>query len=404
MRVFLSYSSKDRQLVEPIHLALRAQGHTVFFDRADLPPGEEYDERIRRAIEKCQLFVFMVSPDSLQAGSYTLTELSIAEKTWEDPGGRLLPVLLRPIGLDRIPAYLKAVTLLEPEGNVAAGVADAVHRIAVARRRALLKNAAIGVAVASIVCFGAYIYSLKRPAKLEIAGKDGAPALLVPAGNFTMGDDEESPRREVYVDDFYIDKYEVTVSRYAKFLQASGGVKRPDRWEEASLDTASELPVVGVDWHDADAYCRWAGKRLPTEAEWEKAARGTDGRSYPWGNDGPTSQRANFGKSSESPYKGGLAPAGSREAGKSPYGVQDLAGNASEWVADWFQESFMAGDARNPKGPENGSAKVIRGGGWYDPPNKLKSSRRMYASADTRADDLGFRCANDFRSNRRLTD
>jgi formylglycine-generating enzyme required for sulfatase activity len=404
MRVFLSYSSKDRQLVEPIHLALRAQGHTVFFDRADLPPGEEYDERIRRAIEKCQLFVFMVSPDSLQAGSYTLTELSIAEKTWEDPGGRLLPVLLRPIGLDRIPAYLKAVTLLEPEGNVAAGVADAVHRIAVARRRALLKNAAIGVAVASIVCFGAYIYSLKRPAKLEIAGKDGAPALLVPAGNFTMGDDEESPRREVYVDDFYIDKYEVTVSRYAKFLQASGGVKRPDRWEEASLDTASELPVVGVDWHDADAYCRWAGKRLPTEAEWEKAARGTDGRSYPWGNDEPTSQRANFGKSSESPYKGGLAPAGSREAGKSPYGVQDLAGNASEWVADWFQESFMAGDARNPKGPENGSAKVIRGGGWYDPPNKLKSSRRMYASADTRADDLGFRCANDFRSNRRLTD
>src|SRR5207253_380011 len=197
MRVFLSYSSKDRQLVEPIHLVLRAQGHTVFFDRADLPPGEEYDERIRRAIEKCQLFVFMVSPDSLQAGSYTLTELSIAEKTWEHPGGRLLPVLLRPIGLDQIPAYLKAVTLLEPEGNVAAGVADAVHRIAVARRRALLKNAARGVAVASIVCFGAYIYSLKRPAKLEIAGKDGAPALLVPAGNFTMGDDEESPRREV---------------------------------------------------------------------------------------------------------------------------------------------------------------------------------------------------------------
>src|SRR2546428_10467235 len=167
MRVFLSYSSKDRQLVEPIHLALRAQGHTVFFDRADLPPGEEYDERIRRAIEKCQLFVFMVSRDSLQAGSYTLTELSIAEKTWEHPGGRLLPVLLRPIGLDQIPAYLKAVTLLEPEGNVAAGVADAVHRIAVARRRTVLKTLAKGLIVASIVCAGAYVYWVERPPNLE---------------------------------------------------------------------------------------------------------------------------------------------------------------------------------------------------------------------------------------------
>ena len=94
MRVFLSYSSEDRKLVEPIYLSLRAQGHTVFFDRADLPPGEEYDARIREAIEKSQLFVFMLSPDSLKSGSYTLTELSIAQKTWEYPGGRLLPVVL----------------------------------------------------------------------------------------------------------------------------------------------------------------------------------------------------------------------------------------------------------------------------------------------------------------------
>ena len=135
MRVFLSYSAEDRKLVEPIYLALRAQRHSVFFDRGDLPPGEEFDVRIRRAIEKSQLFIFMLSPNSLDAGSYTLTELGIAQKTWEHPAGRLLPVVLRPIGFDQVPAYLKAITFLEPEGNMAAGVTDAVHRIALARWR-----------------------------------------------------------------------------------------------------------------------------------------------------------------------------------------------------------------------------------------------------------------------------
>ena len=101
MRLFLSYSSADRNLVEPIYLTLRAQGHTVFFDRADLPPGEEYDARIREAIERSQLFVFLVTPAALEAGSYTLTELGIAQKTWESPAGKLLPVVLRPTALGR---------------------------------------------------------------------------------------------------------------------------------------------------------------------------------------------------------------------------------------------------------------------------------------------------------------
>src|SRR5688572_7312582 len=97
---------------------------------------------------------------------------------------------------------------------------------------------------------------------------------------------------------------------------------------------------------------------------------------------------ANFGKSSDTPYTGGLTPVGSRDIGKGPYGVYDLAGNAAEWVADWFAEGFARGEVRNPKGPESGRAKVIRGGGWYDPPERLKSSRRMYASPGDRADDV----------------
>jgi len=397
MRLFLSYASEDRKLVEPIYLALRAQGHTVFFDRTDLAAGEEYDARIREAIEKSQLFIFLVSPASLDAGSYTLTELGIAQKTWDHPSGKLLPVILRPTKLEQIPPYLKSVTLLEPEGNEAATVADAVHRIAIARRRTLLKTAAKGLALASIFCIGVYLYWVNRQPTTQTTGKDGAPALLISGGNFVMGDGEESPRREVYVDSFYLDKYEVTVSRYAKFLKATGSLKVPDYWEEANLDRDGELPVVGVDWHDAVGYCRWAGKRLPTDAEWERAARGTDGRRYPWGNDEPTSGRGNYGKSSESPYKGGLAPVGKHESGKSPYGAQDLAGNASEWVADWYAEGLARADVRNPKGPESGEGRVIRGGSWSDPPERLNSIRRMHASPATRLDDVGFRCAMDVR-------
>jgi formylglycine-generating enzyme required for sulfatase activity len=126
-------------------------------------------------------------------------------------------VVLRPINLDQVPAYLKAITLLQPEGNVTASVADAVHRIALARRRARLKQMAIGAAAVGIVLAGAYVHRMKQPMHPETAGKDGAPAVVIPAGSFTMGDNEDSSQREVYLDTVLLDKYEVTVSRYAKF-------------------------------------------------------------------------------------------------------------------------------------------------------------------------------------------
>ncbi len=230
----------------------------------------------------------------------------------------------------------------------------------------------------------------------ELIGKDGAPMVLVSAGDFTMGGDSiDNPRHPVYLDAFYMDKYEVTASRYAKFLKATGR-HLPFKWSEMSLVSHGDRPVIGVTWEDADAYCRWASKRLPTEAEWEKAARGTDGREYPWGNETPTSRHANFNKCCEWKGYGVLAIVGSLEAGRSPYGIYDLAGNVSEWVADWYDNtSYKYELERNPKGPRDGEEKVVRGGSWYDSALLQRSALRSRSYPSAPSTDRGFRCAKD---------
>jgi formylglycine-generating enzyme required for sulfatase activity len=213
-----------------------------------------------------------------------------------------------------------------------------------------------------------------------------------------MGNDEDTPRREVFVDAFYLDKFEITVARYGAFLKATGNVRVPEEWETVVIERDGELPVVGVDWGDASDYCRWAGRRLPTETEWERAARGGDERKFPWGNEPPNEERARFLKRYQNPvYKDGVAPVGSHPKGASPFGIHDLAGNAWEWVADWFSESFPRSEARNPQGPKSGKSKVLRGGGWYDPPERLTTTRRMHAPPEHRDDSVGFRCAKDAR-------
>jgi formylglycine-generating enzyme required for sulfatase activity len=220
--------------------------------------------------------------------------------------------------------------------------------------------------------------------------------VLVPAGEFTMGsmggDPDEQPMRQIYVGAFFLDKHQVAVSQYARFLEATHHDSPPE-WTLMNKQTNRNRPVANVDWVEADAFCKWAGKRLPTEAEWEKAARGTDGRVYPWGNEPPTRFHANSGKEVFSSH-GTLTPVGTLEAGKSPYGIYDMAGNVWEWVSDWYdQDYYKTGPLQNPPGPRKGDYKVVRGGSWGSGTEDLRAANREVHLPSFRGFGTGFRCA-----------
>ncbi|HEX8750362.1 MAG TPA: formylglycine-generating enzyme family protein [Nitrospira sp.] len=226
-----------------------------------------------------------------------------------------------------------------------------------------------------------------------------SPMVEIPAGEFVMGFDgtqaleDERPLHHVWLDVFSIESYEVTTAQYASFLAAE---KRAAPWQWDSVDLAQhgDRPVIGVTWHDAEAYCRWKGRRLPTEAEWEKGARGTDGRLYPWGNQEPTTELANFALGARFSYSQVLLPVRAREQGRSPYGLYHMAGNVYEWVQDWYATSYYeTSPPRNPSGPAQGQFKVLRGGSWSDLPKYLLTYGRFKLPPETRNSYTGFRCA-----------
>ena len=229
--------------------------------------------------------------------------------------------------------------------------------------------------------------------------KDGSVMILIPKGDFLMGSNESDPAvresdfkplHKIYLDDFYIDKYEVNVGQFKKFVAATGYITDAEKnggawvitiskggqegnisWRNPGFSQNDNLPVVCLSWNDAKAYCDWAEKKLPTEAEWEKAARGTDGRMYPWGSEwNPSKCNGNEWdpRNDKTDHRGGLnltVPVGIYPQGASPYGVMDMAGNAYEWCQDWYDENYyLNAPRRNPLGPSTGSFRVKRGGSF----------------------------------------
>ncbi|MCP9463568.1 MAG: formylglycine-generating enzyme family protein [Nitrospira sp.] len=222
--------------------------------------------------------------------------------------------------------------------------------------------------------------------------------ITIPAGPFIRGTEEggldERPSRMIYLDEFSIDRYEVTNHQYQQFVVATGHRKPslPARYAKGGGKMKGpNQPVVYVSWEDADAYCRWKGRRLPTEAEWEKAMRGTDGRLWPWGNK-ELANGANWARV----YDGHevSAPVGSFKMDRSPYGVMDGAGNVMEWVADWYQEMYYQDSpTNNPTGPEFGTYRVLRGGGYTTTGADVRITSRSKMVPDFRDETIGFRCA-----------
>lgn len=269
----------------------------------------------------------------------------------------------------------------------------------------------------------------------SISEKDHMILCHVPAGEFLMGstkdepdaNKDEFPKHSVYLDDFWIDQTEVTNKMFRAFVNDTGYQTDAERkkqswaftgqtWEEtprasweypqglgSSID--EDHPVVQVSWNDAKTYCEWAGRRLLTEAQWEKAARGDNGRKYPWGNDDIADYHLNF-CDKNCPYNKKIssiddqykftAPVGTYPVGASPYGVLNMAGNVREWTADWYDSKYYQDinkPYQNPQGPVTGTERVLRGGSWNHIVLGVRTKFRDKYHPITSSDDFGFRCA-----------
>jgi len=241
--------------------------------------------------------------------------------------------------------------------------------------------------------------------------------VCVPAGEFLMGatdrNSDEKPPHKVTLNAYWIDQTEVSNRQFQQFVQSAGYQTDAEKkgssvlyngssWEDtpgvnwkqptgpgSSLSGRLEHPVIHVSWNDAKAYCAWAGRSLPSEAQWEKAARGTDGRTYPWGEQEPNANLANFAMNIKDTTAVGQYPKGA-----SPYGALDMAGNVWEWGADWYGETYyVSSPASNPPGPTSGTDKVLRGGSWVINAYYLRVAYRYNIDPTYRYDSVGFRCA-----------
>lgn len=401
--VFICYAREDAAFVLTLAAHLKRRGVTLWLDQWDIPAGANWNRSIDDAIYECAAFLIALSPEAVGSGEVEGELLTaLAERK------PIVPVLCRPCR--RIPRQLRLLNYVD---FTTCGPDDPE---AVEKLVAVLQKPGRTARASSRV--RAWLQELRKdeepPRQLSQEDSEnvatpksywslpyGEPEwVTVPSGEFWMGDDrgeeDEQPAHRLFVAEFHIARTPVTNAQYALYVQASG-IAPPLHWEgEQPPPDIQTHPVVSVSWEDACRYCQWlsavTGKsiRLPTEAEWEKAARGNaDKRSYPWGEDFEAA-RCNCLELG----KGGTSSVGLFPAGASPYGCLDMAGNVWEWVEDWYDVSFyQEGASRNLKGPSSGEYKVMRGGSWMNDLSIVRLTNRSRYTPDLRNDCVGFRCA-----------
>ncbi|NUO79642.1 SUMF1/EgtB/PvdO family nonheme iron enzyme [candidate division KSB1 bacterium] len=374
---FISYAREDGGFALQLAKALRAAGVEIWLDQLDIPAGVRWDRAVQTALETCGRFLIILSPAAIDSENVQ-DEIAVAL----DENKTIVPVLYRAC---KTPLRLRRLQHVDFTGDFQPALAELLDDLQIATR----DNTPMLLSASST--------------KKIITPPEGM--VLIPAGWFLMGGDKEErekPVHKVYVDAFFMDKYHVTVEQYQRFLKATGA-ENPPEWKDQIK--FPKRPVVHVSWEDAQAYAQWAAKRLPTEAEWEYAARGgytglvgEPRYEYPWG-DEIDANKANYDADGTRGYSWEDAMRHLKEVGSYPpngFGLFDMAGNIWEWCEDWFAEDYYKNSPeRNPKGPASGEYRVLRGGSWSVNPLSMRCAGRDGYSAADQGGYIGFRCAQD---------
>lgn len=446
--IFLSHASQDTPFAKRLATDLRARGWEVWIAFDKLRPGEEWAEKINHGLAESTIFLVVLSPHAA-ASPWVKIETNAAINLERQHALRFIPLDFAPIpnipplwqayqwisfrqGYDkglqslwqalgeetavapapREPWLNKLLPLLRRVPPAGYGVAGILLLLFLLWQAGFGLNTATPTttppAIAQATDTKPATAVTAQPTAVEetptptlgdqrTRPADGMVMVYVPAGTFNMGSDpaqdkgaelDEQPQHAVTLTAFWLDRTEVTNALYAQCV--STGQCNASLYANDTNYNGANLPVVGVSWNDATAYCTWAGAQLPTEAQWEYAARGTDGRLYPWGNTAPTCDLAQFRDcNGKTVTVGSFSPAGDNWVG-----AADMAGNVWEWAQDWYNEDTYADSSTtNPSGPESGQYKALRGGGWPLNAIILRSAYRNFNSPDNRDISIGFRCS-----------